>query len=337
MRTWIFATGFLLSLLVSGNAQPAPGPTLQLGAYSADISTLDPHRATATSDVAIVGMIFNGLARFRPGSSDPKDLEPDLAASWDKSVDGKVWTFQLRKDVKFQRDFGLMTADDVVYSLKRGANNSTSSFAADLAAMQSIEKIDDGAVRITLKYGDASFLGRLANYHAGNIISKKAAEKLGDKFGANPVGTGPFGFADHVTQQSVKLVANEAYFRGRPKIDAVMVRFIQSDSARDLAFSNGELDLMYARREQRWVEGARKRPNTIVDIFSPGEFRALHLNMSAPPLNDIRVRQAIAHAINVDDLVRFAGKDVAVKGCSVVPTGYLGEDCSAGTYAYDLQ
>jgi peptide/nickel transport system substrate-binding protein len=49
------------------------------------------------------------------------------------------------------------------------------------------------------------------------------------------------------------------------------------------------------------------------------------------------VRQAIAHAINVDDLVRFAGKDVAVKGCSVVPTGYLGEDCSAGTYAYDLQ
>ena len=69
-----------------------------------------------------------------------------------------------------------------------------------------------------------------------------------------------------------------------------------------------------------------------VDIFRPGEFRTLHINRTIAPLDDIRVRQAIAHAINVDDLVRYVGKDVGPKGCSVVPPGYLGEDCSMGGY-----
>ena len=80
----------------------------------------------------------------------------------------------------------------------------------------------------------------------------------------------------------------------------------------------------------------RKQPNTVVDIFQPGELRTLHINQSIKPLDDIRVRQAIAAAINVDDLVRFVGKDVATRACSVVPPGYLGEDCSAGTYAYSV-
>jgi peptide/nickel transport system substrate-binding protein len=114
-----------------------------------------------------------------------------------------------------------------------------------------------------------------------------------------------------------------------------MYRMIPSDSARELAISSGELDVMHAKREQRWVDAARRRGNMIVDIFRPGEFRALHINRTIAPLDDIRVRRAIAHAINVDDLVRYVGKDVGPKGCSVVPPGYLGEDCSAGSYAYD--
>ncbi len=138
-----------------------------------------------------------------------------------------------------------------------------------------------------------------------------------------------------MTQQYVKLVAHDGYFRGRPKIGTIMYRMIPSDSARELAFSSGELDVMYAKREQRWVEAARRRGNVIVDIFRPGEFRTLHINRNIAPLNNIKVRQAIAHAINVDDLVRFVGKDVGPKGCSVVPPGYLGEDCSVGGYAYD--
>lgn len=332
-----FALGLAGTMLVAllpieGFAQEA---VLRVSTGGANVSTLDAHRASATDDVAVVSWIYNGLVRFKPGSASPADIEPDLAERWETSPDGKVWTFHLRKGVKFQGDWGTLDADDVVYSLQRAADPKRSTFSSDFAAVEKIEKLDDLTVRVTLKYPDVNFLGRVSNYHGGNIVSRKAAEELGDRFGAQPVGTGPFAFVEQVTQQYVKLAANPNYFRGKPKIDTIMVRVIPSDSARELAFSSGELDLMYAKREQRWVDAARKRSGFNVDIFQPGEYRILHINQSVPPLNDIRVRQAIAAAINVDDLVRYVGKDVGPKGCSVVPPGYLGEDCSV-RYSFDL-
>ncbi|XOC83364.1 ABC transporter substrate-binding protein (plasmid) [Microvirga sp. M2] len=308
---------------------------LQISAGGTDIATLDAHRASATTDKALVGWMYNGLVRFPPGSADPKDLESDLAERWETSADRKTWTFFLRKGVKFHDNWGELTADDVVYSLKRASDAKSSTFAANFASIDTIEKVDDYTVRIALKYPDANFLGTVSNYHGGNIVSKKAAEELGAKYASQPVGTGPFKFSEHVTQQYVKLVAHKDYFRGAPKIDTIMYRMIPSDSARELAFSSGELDVMYAKREQRWVNTARKRGNMIVDIFRPGEFRTLHLNRSIPPLDDVRVRKAIAYAVNVDDIVRYVGKDVGPRGCSVVPPGYLGEDCSAGSYEYN--
>ena len=313
----------------------AEGTVLRISASGSDIAKLDPHRATSTTDKAAVGWIFNGLVRFPPGSADPKEIEPDLAESWERSADGKAWTFRLRKDVAFHGTWGQLTADDVVYSLKRAADPARSSFAGSYAALETVEALDPSTVRITLKHPVPSFLGLVANYHGGNIVSRRAVETLGTAFDTRPVGTGPFAVAEHVTQQHLKLVAHEGYFRGRPAIDAIMYRFIVSDSSRELAFTAGELDMFYAKREQRWVAAARKRPGTIVDIFQPGEFRTLHINRSIAPLDDVRVRRALAHAINVDEIIRFVGADVARKGCSVVPPGYLGESCGVGGYAFD--
>lgn len=325
------------AILATGSisAPFAQETVLRVSTGGTNVSTLDAHRASATDDVAVVSWIYNALVRFKPGSADPKEIEPDLAERWDASPDGKSWTFHLRKDVKFQGDWGTLSADDVVYSLQRAADPKRSTFSSDFSAIDKIEKLDDLTVRITLKYPDVNFLGRVSNYHGGNIVSRKAAEELGDRFASRPVGTGPFAFAEQVTQQYVKLTANPTYFRGKPKIDTIMVRVIPSDSARELAFTSGELDLMYAKREQRWVDSARRRAGFNIDIFRPGEYRILHINQSIPPLDDIRVRQAIAAAINVDDLVRYVGKDVGPRGCSVVPPAYLGEDCSV-RYSFDL-
>jgi peptide/nickel transport system substrate-binding protein len=301
-----------------------------------DVATLDAHRASATNDKVPVSWIYNGLVRFKPGSADPATLEPDLAERWEVSPDGKVWTFYLRKGVKFHGNWGELSADDVVYSLTRSADPKRSTFSSDFASIDTIAKVDDLTVKITLKYPDVNFLGRVSNYHGGNIVSRKAAEELGDAYATRPVGTGPFAFVEQVTQQFVKLAAHDGYFRGRPKIDAIMLRVIPSDSARELAFTSGELDLMYGKREQRWVDSARRRPGFNVDIFQPGEARLLHINQAIPPLNDIRVRRALAAAINIDDLVRYVGKDVGPKSCSIVPPGYLGEDCTVGSYGFDL-
>ena len=321
--------------LASGPAL-AQDSTLSVSVMGSDITTLDPVRATTTTDLVPVGWIYNALVRFKPGSADPKDLEPDLATSWDVSSDSRTWTFHLRSGVRFQGDWGTLDADDVAYSLTRAADPKRSTFAAELASVESVAALDPATVRITLRYADANFLGHVANYHGGNIVSRKAAEQAGDAFGSHPVGTGPFAFAEHVTQQFLRLTANPNYFRGRPAIDAVVMRMIPADNARELAFRSGELQLVSGKREQRWVDTMRRQPNTALDIFRPGELRTLHLNQSVKPLDDLRVRQAIAAAINVDDLVRFAGKDVATRACSVVPPGYLGEDCKVGAYAFSL-
>ena len=89
--------------LMTGMVLPqlAQAETLRVGIGVADISTLDPVRATTTQDVALVSWMFNGLVRFPSGSADPAKIEPDLAVSWTSSPDGLVWTFQLRKDIKF--------------------------------------------------------------------------------------------------------------------------------------------------------------------------------------------------------------------------------------------
>ncbi|TEA76233.1 polyamine ABC transporter substrate-binding protein [Allopusillimonas soli] len=329
------ALGFCAMPAATVHAQETTRPMLRISSGAADNATLDPHRATSTHDKGVVSQMFDGLVRFPPGSADPTKLEPDLAESWDVSDDSKVWTFHLRKGVQFHGGYGEMKAEDVAYSLERAADPKRSSFASTFVGVEKIEALDDYTVRVTLKYPDSGFLGRVSDYHGGNIVSKKAAEKLGNKFGASPIGTGPFAFAEHVTQQYVKLVANDQYYRGKPKAAGIMYRMIPSDSARELAFASGEVDIIQGKREQRWVERARKRGYD-VDIFEPAEFRILHLNRNIKPLDNLKVREAIAAAVNVDQILKYVGKDVATKGCSVVPEGYLGHDCSAGTYKHDV-
>ncbi len=330
-------TGALAALtLIAASAlsYAAQAETLKVGINAADITTLDPARATATADVALVSWIFSGLVRFPPGSVDPSKIEPDLAKSWTSSPDGRIWTFQLRENVKFQGDYGTLTADDVVFSLERARNPKSSSFASDFAAIKSIEAVDPMTVRITLSEPVPGFLGLVANYHGGYIVSRKAVEKLGPDFKTRPIGTGPFAFDSAITQQAVNLKAFREYFRGPPKLDGIRFDLIPSDSSRELAFKSGELDLIYGKREQRWVDQAKTWENAVVDIFAPGEYRTVFLNMTHKPLNNVEVREAIAHAINVDQVVQFIGASVGKKGCSVVPSDYWGEDCT-WTYKYD--
>lgn len=310
-------------------------PMLRMGSPAAKNATFDPHRATTTNDKIVVSQMYNGLVRFPPGSSDPTKLEPDLAERWESSADGKTWTFFLRKNVKFHGEFGTLTAEDVVYSIKRAADSKRSSFSGPFSIVENVEALDDHTVKITLKHPDPSFLGLVSNYHGGNIISKKAAEKFQEAFGANPIGTGPFKLSEQFTGQHVKLTAHDEYFRGKPRLSGITIRLIPSDSARDLAFRSGELDIIYGKREQQWVDRAKKAEGVTVDVFRPGEYRTVHLNHSIKPLDNLKVRQAIAASINLPEIIKYVGSDIGIPGCSVVPSNYLGEDCSAGTYKYD--
>jgi peptide/nickel transport system substrate-binding protein len=308
---------------------------LRVALPAADAGSLDPHRSSAGQDTPVFAWMFNGLVRFPPGSADPARIEPDLAERWESSPDGLVWTFHLRRGVQFHHGYGELTADDVVYSLQRAADPQRSNFASDYADVASFAVVDPLTVRITLARPVPSLLGLVADYHGGLIVSRRAATEMGDGFRRRPIGTGPFAFVEYRPQTITVLEAHRAYFRGTPHIARIDARYINSDSTRELAFAAGELDLAFGRREQRWVERMRQQRGVVVEVFMPGEFRTLLINTTTPPLNDVRVRRALSHAIDVAGIVRFVGADVVVPARSVVPQGYLGETGDVPRYPYD--
>ena len=305
-------------------AAAQPVQTLRVGMAAQDVGRLDPHFAVSTIDRVVVAWMFNGLVRFKPGSIDPAAIEPDIAERWESSADGKTWTFHIRPGVKFHGNYGEVTAEDVVFSLKKAATAATSAFSADYRAFESIEAIDAATVRITLRTNVPSLLGLVTNYSGGYIVSKKAVEERGEAFTRSPIGTGPFALDRVTPNQSAELVAHAGYFRGTPQIGRISYRFIPSDASRDLAFQNRELDLNYGRADQVWVNRTRQLPGVTVDVFEPAELTILNLNTSMPPFNDIRIRRALAHAVNRPEMVRWRGPDVSREGQSLVPRGYLG-------------
>lgn len=329
---------FLVSLLVlfSATAASFAEQVLKIGTLGSDAISLDPHMSTKSQDKIIFPMIFNGLVRFKPGTADLSAIEPDLAESWTVSEDQLVWTFKLRRGVQFHGDYGELTADDVVFSLNKAADKKTSSAYKEYSAVQSVIAEDPYTVKITLSEKVPFFLGAVVNYHGGFILSQKAWEKFGDQAAMNPVGTGPFVFSEYQSKRYIELKANDKYFRGKPAIDTINYRFMPDEATRELAFEKNEVDLFYGRREARWVKSQAEKKNTVVDVFGLGELRNLHLNTSMKPFDDIRVRQAVAHAINREALVTFIGPEVASAAGSVVPAGYLGHSDTAMVYEHDL-
>ncbi len=322
---WWKAAALAAAVMLVPAAASAQQTTLRIGIASADAGVLDPHLNSTTPGRGFLQHIFSGLVRLRPGELSPENMEPDLAERWESSADGRTWTFHLRRGSQCHHGFGEFTAEDAVFSLRRAATRETSAFSSDYTAFDSVEAVDSHTVRITLKNNIPSLLGVVMNYAGGFMVCKAAVEQMGNEgFRRRPIGTGPFAFAEYVPQQFGRLTAHEGYFRGAPQIREIMYRFVPSDAARDLAFQSGELDMIYGRQDQNWFTRTRALPNVRVVAMQPAEMSVIHLNMTMPPLNDIRVRQAIAHALNRDQVVQLRGRDTSVAAESVVPRGYQG-------------
>ena len=167
------------------------------------------------------------------------------------------------------------------------------------------------------------------------MVCKKAAEEMGEGFSIKPIGTGPFMFAEYQPQQYVRLVANKQYFRGAPQLDEILYRYVPSDASRDLAFQSGELDMIYGKQDQSWVDRTKQIPGVKVLAMEPGELSTLFLNITEKPLDDIRVREAIAYGVDRKAIVAFKGAGTSRAAVSVVPSGYLGTDEHAPLFSYD--
>jgi len=327
----LFCILLILTLpAIVGAKDSNASPVLRLAMDAANPGLLDPHFAAATHDRSIVDMLFNGLLRYKPG--DSSSIEPDLAESLPKSEikDGRqIWTFNLRKGAMFhpgpKTGAYELTADDVVYSLKKSADPDRSAYAGEYTGM-TFEKSDKYTVRIILEkpLSTTLFLPKVANYAGGFILSKKAVQAMGDEFfKAHPVGTGPFMFGGRTSCKNIRMNANELYFRGRPFLDAVEILFIPDIAKRELALKTAKVDCITGKIDTAWAWKMAQETGIIVDIHGVGEVATIYFNTKVQPFDDVRVRKAIAYALERDLFLSYFGKPIVKNVYSPVPEHFI--------------
>jgi len=317
---------FLAVIMVALGLQQAGAASgkkiLRIALDAADIKSLDPGYSFGTMDTAHHDMLYNGLLRFKTG--DITVIEPDLAERYEISKDGMEMTFYLRKGVMTHpfegHPNGLeFTAEDVVFSINKSGNPKLSTYSVTYKNFVP-EAIDRYTVKVRLKERFPNPERYFIDYRGSFMVPKKPFETIGAKrFKTNPVGTGPFRFVKYVPGQKTVLAAHEKYFRGRPRLDEVEVWLMSDVSSREFALRKGEVDVAEGVREQPWIDKMKKLPNTVVDVFGPGEINHLSFNVTKKPFDNPLVRRAMAYAISRDEIRTFIGRDASGPMCSVVP------------------
>lgn len=288
--------------------EPRYGGTLIHG-RGGDSVGLDPAHETDGESLNVARNIFDTLVRYKEESTE---IEPALATSWEVSPDGLAYTFKLRQGVKFH-DGTLFSAEAVVLSFDRQLNPDKYPELKDTGPykywlgmsmgdiVQSVEAVDEFTVKFTLKRREAPFLANLG-MHFASIVSPTALKKLTVDFTRNPVGTGPFKFVEWIKDDRIVLEANSEYWDGRPYLDRLIFRSIPDNTTRLFELQAGTIDVMVFPNPED-VPLIEADPGFKV-LRQPGmNVGYLAMHTGKKPFDDVRVRQAINHAINKKAIV----------------------------------
>lgn len=274
-------------------SEPQAGGTLYIG-QDFGPSTFDPHKNIAWATINIYESIYNGLVKW---NEDESNLVPDLATSWEISEDGLTYTFKIRQGVKFHNGRE-MTAEDVKFSLDRLRDAEISAYAANYAAIETVEVIDDETVQLTLSHPVATLLNYLTDRYS--IIPSEAVDTLETQ----PIGTGPFMLDEYVLDQYVRLVKNPDYYEeGLPYLDAVEFKILGDEASKEAAIRSQSVDMAWFRDPRQAEALAGDMPGLISAPGIPSRFIYIRLNLCEEPFNDVNVRRAFSVAMDRQALV----------------------------------
>ncbi len=321
----------LLSLMALTAVAPASAKTL---VFCSEGSPENFYPGINTTGTSFDGNepIYNRLVDFERGGTK---VVPSLAEKWDISADGKTYTFYLRKGVKWHdtrafkpsRDFN---ADDVIFGFERQwkednaffkVTSPNHSYFSDMGMpklLQTVEKVNDYTVKITLANSEAPFLANLAMPYAA-IQSKEYADamlKAGtpEKIDQDPIGTGPFSLVQYQKDAIIRYKAFPAYWGGKAKIDDLIYAITPDASVRWAKLQKGECHVMpYPNPAD--LEAIRKDPGIQVLEQAGLNVGYLAFNTTKKPFDDVRVRKAISMAINKKAIIDgvYLGTGVAAK------------------------
>jgi len=302
-RGVLVGAGAVAALSAMPRAMAADGQTLKIRLGSRDIGSIDPALTKTGDDETVALQVFNSLVAPPRGTLDVdiEKLQPVLAESWEISDDRKTWTFHLRPHVKWHRGYGEVSAEDVKFSVERQSDPALGAVhGASFKSVDTVEIVDQLTVRFHLKESDPFFhVAALIPGFGRFIVCKKAVEELGSQFGFQPVGSGAFEFVEYRPQEMVVLKAFDGYFGGRPQIDELQMSYIPDNNAATIAFIGNELDVTGGDRNPRWVEQMQQqKPDAVIKTLLPGSLQFIAFNMTVKPLDDLKVRQALAYGID---------------------------------------
>lgn len=296
-------------------------------AFDSDVPTMDPHMHNEPNAITINWHIFDSLLYL---SRDLK-IEPGLAESYERK-DDLTWVFKLRKGVTFHNGEPL-DAEAVKFSLERVLNEQQKSpQRGNISAISTVTAIDPYTVEIKTKEPYNLLPHRLFYL---SIVPPKYLQEVGDQgFAEKPVGTGPYKFVEWVKGDKIVLEANPNYFKGAPKIGKVTFRVIPEVATQIAELQSGGVDII------RMVPPdmlAQLEGNPQLAVTSTPLLRVYYLAFDTrkKPFDDVRVRQAMNYAVDIDTIVKKVLGGKAVRTPAGVNPNHFGFDAGIQPYPYD--
>jgi peptide/nickel transport system substrate-binding protein len=292
---------------------------------------LDPVTQDANPDIWAFMQIYQQMVRVNVKGDG---FDPDLAERWTTSADGKTWTFFLRKDARFSTGEPVK-ASDVLWSLKR-ARETKGPWIWALEAVQDIAAKDDYTVTITLKEPWAPFLADISLF-SNSILSEKAfRDAKPEQISNQPVGSGPFMLTEWKKGEELVMKANPNYYeKGFPKTPELRLRYIPDDNGRIIAVQSGDVDGIDYPPFSRAAE--LKRDARLELQLNPSTAVAhLSVNTREAPLNNVKVRQALAYATDRNAIVRAVCFGYCTPATTFLPMTTPYFDKTAKGYTHDL-
>ncbi|NEU65214.1 ABC transporter substrate-binding protein [Paenibacillus sp. ALJ109b] len=294
--------------------------------------TLDPHRSGLAVTVRAIRTIYDNLVVQLPDGS----IKPWLAKEWSVSEDGKSYTFKLREDVKFH-DGTPFNADAVKFNLDRVIDPATKA-ANSLALIRpysSSEVIDEYTIKVNLEQPSQAFLGNLSQALLG-IVSPTAAKKYGDQLGKNPVGTGPYTFVKWDENADIVVAKNKDYNwapatvenEGAPHIDTITFKIVPEEATRIGSVQSKQVLAAETVPPQN-IAALKNDPNQqLLQANTVGLPYTLFFNLRKAPWDDVKVRQAVQSAVDVESIVKTLYLGNYERAWSALSPGILGYNAS---------
>lgn len=299
-------------------------------ANSADVVSFDPHNHNDSASAIATRHIYSNLTVL---DEETGEFVGDLAESFE-FVDDITCAFKLKEGVKYHNGADL-TSEDVKFSLER---QKESSRVGHLVTMiKDIEIVDDYNFNIILEEPSSALISSLA--HAGGAIFDKdtveETEAAGETVEANPNGTGPYVFESWNPGDNYTLVRYDDYFGENALNGGLEVRVITEESSRTIALETGEVDILAT---VGLTDAQRIRETEGIELveYTSTQIEYLAFNSSVAPFDDVKVRQAISHAINKDDVIAVGVSGEGVPNSSYLGAGAKGYSADVTEYEYDL-